>query len=53
MHACLLHIFNHAFTLFVLIAIYSQKIGHVHARAMLSKQKPIFCHAYVMHSAIS
>jgi hypothetical protein len=25
MHACLLHIYNHAFTLFVLIIIYPQK----------------------------
>jgi hypothetical protein len=25
MHACLLHIYNHAFTLFVLIVIYAQK----------------------------
>jgi hypothetical protein len=29
------------------------KIGHDHVRAMLSNQRPIFCHAYVMHSAIS
>jgi hypothetical protein len=26
MHACLLHIYNHAFTLFILIVIYPQKL---------------------------
>jgi hypothetical protein len=26
MHACLLHIYNHAFTLFVLIVVYPQKL---------------------------
>jgi hypothetical protein len=26
MHACLLHIYNHAFTLIVLIVIYPQKL---------------------------
>jgi hypothetical protein len=31
----------------------SSKIGHDHVRAMLLKQRLIFHHAYVMHSAIS
>jgi hypothetical protein len=53
MHACLCHIYNHAFTLFVLIVIYPRKIGQDHVQATLSKQRSIFCHAYVMHSAIS
>jgi hypothetical protein len=53
MHACLLHIYNLAFTLFIFIVIYLQKIGHVHVQAMMFKQRPIFCHAHVMHSAIS
>jgi hypothetical protein len=30
----------------------SSKIGHDHVQAMLFKQRPIFHHAYVMHSAI-
>jgi hypothetical protein len=29
------------------------KIGHDHVRAMLFKQRPVFRHAYIMHSAIS
>jgi hypothetical protein len=53
MHACLLRIYNHAFTLFIFIVIYPQKISHVHVRAMMFKQRLIFCHAYIMHSAIS
>jgi hypothetical protein len=53
MHACLHHIYNHAFTLFVLIVIYPQKVGHGHVQATLFKQRPIFCHAYITHSAIS
>jgi hypothetical protein len=53
MHACLFHIYNHAFTLLVLFVTYPQKIGRDHVRVMLLKQRPIFCHAYIIHSAIS
>jgi hypothetical protein len=53
MHACLLHIYNHAFTLFTFHCNLSLKISHDRVRATLFKQGPIFCHAYVMHSAIS
>jgi hypothetical protein len=53
MRACLLHIYNHAFTLFVLFCYLSSKIGRDHVRVTLFKQRPIFCHAYVIHSAIS
>jgi hypothetical protein len=28
-------------------------MGHDHVHAMLFKQRLIFCHAYVMHSAVS
>jgi hypothetical protein len=51
MHACLLQVYNHAFTLCILIL--SSKIGHDHVLAMLFKQTLIFHYAYVMHSAIS
>jgi murein endopeptidase len=52
MHACLLQIYNHASLLFIYCNL-SSKIGHDHVRPMLFKQRPIFHHAYVMHSAIS
>jgi hypothetical protein len=48
---CLFQVYNHVFTLHILIS--SSKIDHDHMRVMLSKQKPIFCHAYIMYSAIS
>jgi hypothetical protein len=51
MHTCLFQVYNHAFGLCILVL--SSKIGHDHVRAMLFKQRPIFHHAYVMHSAIS
>jgi hypothetical protein len=53
MHACLFHIYNHAFTLFALHHCLSLRIGHGHVRATLFKQRPIIRHAYVIHSAIS
>jgi hypothetical protein len=53
MHACFFHIYNHAFTLFVLIVIYPRKIGYDYVQATPFKQRSIFRHAYVMHSAIS
>jgi hypothetical protein len=34
------------------ICCLSSKIGHDHIRATLFKQRPIFCHAYAIHSAI-
>jgi hypothetical protein len=49
MHACLSHTYNHAFTLSILSVIYPQKIGRDHAQVTLFKQRPIFCHAYVIH----
>jgi murein endopeptidase len=51
MHACLPQIYNHVPLLFIYCNL-SSKIGHDHVRAMLFKQRPIFHHAYVMHSAI-
>jgi hypothetical protein len=52
MHACSFHIYDHAlFYLFYLLFII--KVGHDHVRATLFKQRPIFCHAYVINSAIS
>jgi hypothetical protein len=53
MHACLFHIYNHAFTLFVLNCYVSSRIGHDHVRATLFKQRPIIRDAYVIHLAIS
>jgi hypothetical protein len=53
MHACLLHIYSHAFTLFIFICYLSSKIGRDHVQLTLFKQGLIFCHAYVIHSAIS
>jgi hypothetical protein len=53
MHVCLFHIYNHAFTLFTLFIDYHQKPVMIHVRAMLFKQRLIFCHTYVIHSAIS
>jgi hypothetical protein len=52
MHACLLQIYKHASLLFNYCNL-SSKIGHDHVRAMLFRQRLIFRHAYVMHSAIS
>jgi hypothetical protein len=52
MHACSFQIYNHAFTLFIYCNL-SSKIGHDHVRAMFFKQRSIFQHAYVMHSAVS
>jgi hypothetical protein len=51
MHACLLQIYNHAFTLFIFCNL-SSKIGRDHVHAMLFIQRPIFHHDHVMHSAI-
>jgi murein endopeptidase len=52
MHACLLQINNHV-SLLLIYCNLSSKVGHDHVRAMLLKQRPIFRHAYIMHSAIS
>jgi hypothetical protein len=52
MHACLLHIYNHAFALFIFIVIYLQKSVMTSREKSLLKQRPIFRHAYIMHSAI-
>jgi hypothetical protein len=52
MHACSLQIYNHVSLLFIYCNL-SSKIRHDHVHAMLFIQRPIFRHAYVMHSAIS
>jgi hypothetical protein len=53
MHACLLHIYNHAFALFIFIVIYLQKSVMTSREKSLLKQRLIFNHAYIMHLAIS
>jgi hypothetical protein len=53
MHACLLHNYIHAFTLFVLILIYPRESVMIMYEQRYFKQRPIFRHAYVIHSAIS
>jgi hypothetical protein len=53
MHAFLLHIYNHSFTLFILIVVYPRKSVMSMCEQYFFKQRPIFCHAYVMHSAMS
>jgi hypothetical protein len=53
MHAYLLHIYIQAFTLFVLILIYPRESVMIMYEQRYFKQRPIFRHAYVIHSAIS
>jgi hypothetical protein len=49
MQAYLFHIYNHAFTLFVLNCYLSSRIGHDHVRETLFEQRPIIRHAYVIY----
>jgi hypothetical protein len=51
MHACLLRIHNHASLLFYLSCFILDNRSRSYA-VMLSKQRPIFLHAYIIHLAV-
>jgi hypothetical protein len=53
MHACLLHIYAHAFTLFIILMLITMGIGHglVYVHLCLDK-RPIRRYAYVIYSAM-
>jgi hypothetical protein len=53
MHAGLFHIYNHAFYFIYVNYYLSSRIGHDLVSVTLFKQRLIYRHAYIIHSAIS